>query len=212
MDTIHDLGGVQGFGPIPNVAEDDAVLFAEDWKARIWAIAMMSMDRLSEDKTGWTLDWYRHVLERLPPDAYLRLDYFEKWVLAMMATAVDEGIADSRDFLDGRAEQRGFDYDSPKPPKAVHAGAARFKPGDKVFARRDIGTMHTRLTGYVRGRTGVVDSVIGPQPLPDESAVGKILKEQTYVIRFRMADLWPEASESRDSLLIDMWDSYLEPA
>ena len=49
---------------------------------------MMAMGKLSADKTGWTLDWYRHVLERLPPDAYLDLDYFEKWILAMMATSV----------------------------------------------------------------------------------------------------------------------------
>ena len=34
MDTIHDLGGRQGFGPIPNVAEDDSALFSDEWKAR----------------------------------------------------------------------------------------------------------------------------------------------------------------------------------
>ena len=212
MDTIHDLGGRQGFGPIPNTAEDDSALFSEEWKARIWAIAMMSMTKLSADQTGWTLDWYRHVLERLPPDTYLRLDYFEKWILAMMATAVDEGIADVQELFDGRAAGRGFEYDAPTPTKKVPAGSARFKTGDKVIARRDIGTMHTRLLGYVRGRAGVVDSVIGPQPLPDEAAVGTIRDEQTYLVRFRMADLWPEASGSEDSLLIDMWDSYLEPA
>ena len=78
MDTVHDLGGRQGFRPIPNVAEDDSALFSDEWKARTWAIAMMSMKKLTTDRTGWTLDWYRHVLERLPPDAYLGLDYFEK--------------------------------------------------------------------------------------------------------------------------------------
>ena len=54
--------------------------------------------------------------------------------------------------------------------------------------------------------------VIGFQALPDESASGVIRKEQTYVVRFPMAELWPEASDSKDSLLIDMWDSYLEPS
>ena len=212
MDTIHDLGGTQGFGPIPNTAEDDSVLFSEEWKARIWAVALMSMAKLSRDRTGWTLDWYRHVLERLPPDAYLRLDYFEKWILAMMATAVDEGIADVQELSGGRAGGRGFEYDAPTPVKEVPAASARFKPGDEVVARRDVGTMHTRLVEYIRGRSGIVDSVIGPQSLPDEAAVGTIRKEQTYVVRFRMADLWPEATDSKDSLLIDMWDSYLEPA
>ena len=212
MDTVHDLGGRQGFRPIPNVAEDDSALFSDEWKARTWAIAMMSMKKLTTDRTGWTLDWYRHVLERLPPDAYLGLDYFEKWILAMMATSVDEGVAGVQEFFDGRASSRTFEYESPKPTVEGPATEARFKAGDKVVARRDIATMHTRLTGYVRGRPGVVDSVIRPQPLPDEKAVGTIRREQTYVVRFRMSDLWPEAGGSTDSLQIDMWDSYLEPA
>lgn len=212
MDTIHDLGGRQGFGPIPNTSEDDSALFSEEWKARIWAIAMISMSKLSQEQTGWTLDWYRHVLERLPPDEYLRLDYFEKWILAMMATAVDEGVAEVQEFLDGRAKSSSLQFKA-APPAAVPAKAvARFKPGDRVVARRDVGAMHTRLAAYVRGRAGTIESVIGPQPLPDESAAGTIIKEQTYVVRFRMVELWPEATGSRDNLLIDMWDSYLDPA
>lgn len=212
MDTIHDLGGRQGFGPIPNKSEDDCVQFLEDWKARVWAIAMMSMDELWKGHTGWTLDWYRHVLERLPPDAYLRLDYFEKWTLALMVTAVDEGVANAQEFFDGRAGSRSFEYDATTPTQEASATPARFNVGDTVITRRDVGSMHTRLVGYVRGRIGVVERVIGPQPLPDESAVGTIIKEPVYVVRFCMADLWPEAADSTDSLLIDMWDSYLDPA
>jgi len=212
MDTIHDLGGRQGFGPIPNVTEDDTALFTDEWKARTWAIAMMTMSKLSADRTGWSLEWYRHVLERLPPAFYLSRDYFEKWILAMMVTAVDEGVADVKEFLGGRAEERTYAYDAPEPLKEVPPGSARFKPGDRVATRRDIGSMHTRMPGYVRGRGGMIDSVIGPQLLSDEAAEGRIRKEMSYVVRFRMADLWPEASGSADSLLIDMWDSYLEPA
>lgn len=212
MDTVHDLGGVQGFGPIPHPSEDDSALFSEEWKARTWAIAMMSMSKLSADKTGWTLDWYRHVLERLPPDLYLRLDYFEKWILAMMVTSVDEGIAEIKEFVDAKTDASKFDYKGGEPLEVVTAEPARFKPGDRVLARRDIDSMHTRLTRYVKGRSGIVDSIIGPQPLPDKAAEGIIRKEQTYVVRFQMADLWPESSDSKDALLIDMWDSYLETA
>jgi len=53
----------------------------------------IALNKLTTDRTGWTLDWHRHVLERLPPDAYFGLDYFEKWILAMMVTSVDEGVA-----------------------------------------------------------------------------------------------------------------------
>ena len=211
MDTVHDLGGIQGFGPIPNTAENDTVIFSEEWKARIWAIAMMSMTKLSTDRTGWTLDWFRHVIERLPPDLYLRLDYFDKWNIAVMATLVDEGVADVEEFLAGKARGEGFDYKSPTPVKEVLETKPRFKLGERVVAQRDVSTNHTRLAGYIRGRTGVVDSVMGLQPLPDLSAIGVIRNEHTYVVRFPMAELWPEASGSRDSLLIDMWDSYLEP-
>jgi nitrile hydratase beta subunit len=212
MDTVHDIGGTQGFGPIPSAAEDDSALFDEDWKARLWAIAMMSMSKLRSDETGWTLDWYRHVLERLPPDAYLRLEYFEKWILAMMATAVDEGVAEVSEFLEGRANSDAYQYNDSTPTKAMPERAARFQLGDRVVARRDAGSMHTRLTGYVRGRPGFIASLIGPQPLPDLSAIGRVQHEQVYVVSFPMAELWPEASDSSDCLNIDMWDSYLEPA
>lgn len=212
MDTIHDLGGTEGFGPVSHQTDDDAVLFDEEWKARIWALAMLSMSKLGKEETGWTLDWYRHVLERLPPDLYLRLNYFEKWILAMMITSVDEGVADVQEFVDGQASSTKSEFHRNPLKNSGATVDARFVPGDEVTANRDTGSMHTRLPAYVRGRRGTVESVIGPQPLPDESAIGVIKNEQTYVVRFEMAELWPESTESRDSLLIDMWDSYIEPA
>lgn len=212
MDTVHDLGGVQGFGPLRNAGEDDSNLFAEEWKGRLWAIAMMSMSKLGQDETGWTLDWYRHVLERLPPDFYLRADYFEKWTLAMMVTAIDEGVAEVAEFVEGHSQGQSFAYDSPKQVSEVAETTARFKAGDQVVAKRDVSAMHTRLAKYVRGRVGVIDHLIGLQALPDLSANGVLRREQTYVVRFPMSELWPEAAESRDSLMIDMWDSYLDPA
>ena len=130
----------------------------------------------------------------------------------MMATAVDEGIADVEELVDGSSRNEGFAYTDSVPLQKAPETTARFRPGDRVMTRRDVGSMHTRLTGYVRGRAGVVESVIGFQALPDDAATGIIGKEQTYVVRFPMAELWPEASDSRDSLLIDLWDSYLEPA
>ena len=212
MDTIHDLGGREGFGPIPNPGEDDSAPFSEDWKARTWAVAMMTMAKLRGSNTGWSLDWYRHVLERLPPDLYLRADYFEKWVLGVMVTAVDEGIAKAEEFADGHARAAGFTLADRGPAKAEPASSGRFSPGDRVTTLRTVGAMHTRLPGYLRGRTGTVDSVICPQPVPEASATGTRRLEETYVVRFAMADLWPETEAPGDSLLVDLWDSYLEPA
>lgn len=150
MDTIHDLGGRQGFGPIQHSRDSDAAQFADEWKARTWAIAMMLMSKLSKEQTGWTLDWYRHVLERLPPDLYLRFDYFEKWMLALMVTAVDEDFAPVQDFLDGHAGTTRMKLNH-MPPANEDRGTDRFKPGDKVVSKRDIDSMHTRLPSYVKG-------------------------------------------------------------
>ena len=38
MDTIHDLGGREGFGPIFYDKDDDAIPFHSDWEARAFAI------------------------------------------------------------------------------------------------------------------------------------------------------------------------------
>jgi nitrile hydratase len=35
MDTVHDLGGMQGFGPIAVSAPP----FAHEWERRMWALA-----------------------------------------------------------------------------------------------------------------------------------------------------------------------------
>ena len=215
MDTVHDLGGVEGFGPIPNLDEGDAEQFSAEWKGRIWAIAMLSRKRFQSDETGWTLDWYRHILERVPPDLYLRIDYFDKWILAMMACMVDEGVADIADFVEGNTDQTGFDYKTQTPLEHAPDVPGRFAVGDRVATCRDLSAKHTRLARYVRGRVGTIESVIGFQALPDAASSGLIRKEQTYVVGFQMSGLWPEASQdesNNDTLLIDLWDSYLAPA
>jgi len=89
----------------------------------------------------------------------------------------------------------------------------RFKVGDKVVARNIHPIGHTRLPRYVRGKRGEVVSDHGVFAFPDTSAHGKGEKPQrVYSVRFTARELWgPEASE-RDSLYIDLWDDYIDPA
>lgn len=212
MDTIHDLGGREGFGPIRWHDDDDGKLFHEPWQARTWAICMMMFGRFQQDRTGWTLDWYRHVLERIAPGDYLAMNYFDKWAHAMMATLVDDGVAETQEFVEGHSHG--------KPPQRVptplaasaEPGAAKYAVGDPVVTKRSIASMHTRLPGYVRGRKGVIDTCIGAEILADASAVGDIRKEQLYTVRFEAAELWPEPDGQRVGVYLDLWESYLEPA
>ncbi|HJM49142.1 MAG TPA: nitrile hydratase subunit beta [Alphaproteobacteria bacterium] len=91
--------------------------------------------------------------------------------------------------------------------------APRFKPGDAVRARTIEPAGHTRLAGYVRGKQGVVERDHGVFHLPDSRVAGDGDKPQhIYSVRFRARDLWGPEAAAQDSLNIDLWDDYLDPA
>ena len=110
MDTLHDLGGVEGFGPVAV----DAPPFSHDWERRMWAIA-----KNLPAVPGSTLDWWRHIVERMPPGAYMNMPYFEKWCLAHMANMVLGGVFTADEVLAGSAPRRR------EPPEATGIEGAR---------------------------------------------------------------------------------------
>lgn len=212
MDTIHDLGGREGFGPIRWHDDDDSKLFHEPWQARTWAICMLMFRRFRHRQTGWTLDWQRHVLERIAPADYLSMNYFDKWAQGIMATLVDDGVAETQELVEGHSRSES----PPSVPKPLTAsaepGAAKYPVGAPVMTKRSIASKHTRLPGYVRGRKGVVESHIGAEILADASAGGDLRKEHLYTVRFEAAELWPESKGQAVGVYLDLWESYLEPA
>ena len=212
MDTIHDLGGREGFGPVRWQDDTDSMLFHHAWQARTWAICLNMFRRFTEDQTGWTLDWHRHVIERIPPAQYLAMNYFEKWAQHMMATLIDDGVASIEEFAEGRSHRKPRPVPRNPFPVATDPGAPRFKVGDRVVARRSTAAMHSRLVSYARGRTGIVDVWHGPEILADASAAGEPRKEHLYTICFDAAELWPEDGGPSFSVCTDFWESYLEPA
>lgn len=209
MDTIHDLGGREGFGPVRWHHDDK--LFPEPWQARTWAACMQMFARFRREQAGWTLDWHRHVLERIAPADYLAMNYFDKWVQAMMAVLIDDGTADIEEFVGGRSRRAPPAGDASPPATGAEPGAARYAAGAAVVTKRSVAAMHTRLPGYARGRKGVIERHIGPEPLADASAAGEIRREHLYTVRFEAAELWP-GSAGRVGVHLDLWESYLEPA
>ena len=72
---------------------------------------------------------------------------------------------------------------------------------------------HTRLPRYARGKTGSIVSHHGAHVLPDASAHGKgDMPQHLYTVRFAARELWGERANPRDSVHLDLWESYLEPA
>ena len=72
---------------------------------------------------------------------------------------------------------------------------------------------HTRLPRYVRGRLGTVHRDHGVFVFPDTNAL--FLGEQpqhVYSVCFEAPELWGEQAAPKDSVYVDLWDDYLEPA
>ncbi len=90
---------------------------------------------------------------------------------------------------------------------------ASFKAGDAVRAKRLNPQGHTRLPRYARGRQGVIARDYGIFVFPDTNAhyLGEH-PQHLYSVRFAARELWGGEASPRDSVYIDLWDSYLERA
>ena len=81
------MGGQAGFGPVPTT-EDGGVPFAADWEARVYALATLLRRR------GVINDHeLRDAIERLPPQQYLAVSYWERWLGALELLVAEKGIA-----------------------------------------------------------------------------------------------------------------------
>ncbi|MFN3324817.1 MAG: nitrile hydratase subunit beta [Bryobacteraceae bacterium] len=221
MNGIHDMGGMHGLGPIRY--ERDEPVFHEEWEGRVFAI-----NRASAAWKRWNIDASRHEIEQLPPADYLRMSYYEKWLERSIRLLVKHGLLTQDEIATGSP--------APGSGKAVlpatvtdsaaaigqrlpgyarpDAGAeARFQVGVRVRTRNINPTGHTRLPRYARGREGVIDRHHGIFVFPDTNAHFQGEQPQhLYSVRFRAQELWGESASPRDSVYIDLWDSYLEDA
>jgi hypothetical protein len=91
--------------------------------------------------------------------------------------------------------------------------AARFQVGQRVRARNMHPVGHTRLPRYARGKFGTIDRDHGVFVFPDTNAHFLGEKPQhVYSVRFAARELWGNQAAPQDSVYLDMWDDYLEPA
>ena len=219
MNGIHDLGGMHGFGPIEH--EEHEPVFHHEWEGRVRAMMGILIA-----KGHYNLDEFRYGIEQMAPVDYLTTSYYEKWRTSVEYNLIHKGVI-SADELESRVEQFRQQPDIELPRSSGHAAKAeltpppeplppltpRFKVGDAVLPRNQHPTGHTRLPRYVRGKRGVVHLIHGPEIFPDAAAHGRDEPPQVvYNVRFEARELWGDAAEPRQSLNIDLWESYLEPA
>ena len=220
MNGIHDMGGMQDMGPIQH--EKNEPVFHEAWEGRVHAInsALSAWGK-------WSIDANRHGIELIPPADYLRMRYYEKWLTSRTELLVQRGLVTREEIETGKPAPGSRKATPPLTAAAVPAvgvmrgnfmrpetkAIARFKVGRHVRARNINPVGHTRLPRYARGKTGTVVRHHGIFVFPDTNA--HFLGEQPqhlYSVRFTARELWGEQASARDTVYIDMWDSYLEPA
>jgi nitrile hydratase len=83
VNGIHDMGGMNGFGPV----ERDGAVFHADREKRQCALSMLALKlRL------FNVDEDRHSLECLDPAVYLQAGIFERWQARLEELVVARGL------------------------------------------------------------------------------------------------------------------------
>lgn len=208
MNGVHDMGGMTDFGPIQR--EADEPVFHACWEARVRGM----VDKIVGEHLNW--DEFRFVMERISPAEYLSASYYQRWLTGLEQILVEKGLLVTDDFrhaLDGWSP----DVVQPVPPRVAEDAdrvrtkdARHFKTGDQVTVRNIQPSGYTRVPRYVRGKRGTVERALGVFALPDTNAAGLGLDlEPVYAVRFTARKLWGESASSRDSVCVDLWQSYL---
>jgi hypothetical protein len=92
--------------------------------------------------------------------------------------------------------------------------APRYRPGDPVRVRRDNPQGHHRTRGYVKGRSGRIESICGVFHDPETRAYGGLglPKRPLYRVTFDLTEVWEGYVGPRaDSVAVDIYEHWLEP-
>jgi nitrile hydratase len=219
MNGVHDMGGMQGFGPIR--PEQYAAASDAPWQERILAIYLM-LGRWGK----WNSDFARQTRESLPPVVYLGLDYNQRRYAQVVELLVGAGMVTRAEIESGMptlgtprltppltAGQVPVWFASGTSRKRGLSIAPRFRVGQGVRSRDINPVTHTRLPRYARGRLGTIIRDYGVSVFPDSNAQGLGEKPQhLYSVQFEARELWGKQARARDKVCIDMWDDYLEAA
>lgn len=212
MNGVHDLGGMQGFGPVRPEVDEPA--FHAEWERRALAMTL-AVGALGR----WNIDQSRHTRESLPPATYLGSSYYKIWTLGIEELLEESGLLQEEGMTPRTGEELLTGFSSQGSYERPTEQAPAFAVGQRVRARNLNPRGHTRLPRYVRGRTGQVVAVRGAHVFPDRHAapvgpgvVGDQTPEWLYTVDFTGTELWGEDADPRLTVSVDAWEPYLEDA
>ncbi len=227
MNSVHDMGGMHGFGSVER--EENEPVFHDAWERTVCGLNFGLLRA-----RAYNLDEFRHGIERMQPARYLASTYYERWLAGMTRVLTEKGVV-TEEELDRRTALIQDNPDATPAPAASSASGEPFQPpattsgthpfrrpaaapprfalGDAVVTRNIQPHAHTRLPRYARGKRGVIDRLHGVFVFPDANAHERGEEPQpVYSVRFDARDLWGESVEGREALYLDLWETYLLPA
>jgi len=216
MNTVHDMGGMQNFGPV--VAEINEPAFHCEWERRAFGMVLaMGGARM------WNIDQSRFARESIPPAVYLSSSYYKIWFEGLSRLMLERGLVTAEELVDGRLRAPAASVltvlTADKVVRSLAQGhstlravaaAARFAVGDAVRTVNLHPRSHTRLPRYCRDKRGTVTRVHGPHVFADANALGQGEKPQwLYAVCFEAADLWGSDTTAA-AVYVDLWEPHLE--
>ena len=227
-NTIHDMGGMHGFGPVEPDDDLGGRGFHEAWEGRLWG---MRQAVIRSGKLKLRPGENRGIIETMGNAAYLQTPYFERFLRSTIDRMVAHGLFTQAEIdartaaiqadpaaplprtqdLEAAAAARASLANAPWPKPA--AGEPVFEAGQAVRARNLNWEGHNRLPRYVRGRTGIVERVNGWYVIEDDHAerLGRN-PQPVYTVGFDGREIWGPDAEPNLRVYLELWEGYLEPA
>ena len=217
MNGVHDMGGMQDMGPVR--PEKTEPVFHAAWERRVFAMD----DAIDGDWPGGS---GRYQRELIPPAEYLRMSYYERWLTSLSELLIKSGMVTRTELQSGVAEGGNTKgrhmLRANEVASMIAAGgpstrgvlvAAKFREGQRVWARNINPVGHTRLPRYARGKQGTIVRDHGVHVFNDSLVQGLGEKPQhLYSVRFAARELWGPQAAATDSVYLDLWDDHLEAA
>ena len=224
MKLQHYLGGLENVGTV-NVEKR---VFVEPWEARLFGVHATMMGT-----SIWAWPHLRVLAEAMNPLDYFKYRYYIKWLGGMCAFLVQRGYISQKE-LDQKTEyylnnpaaelpasgnpeitERVVEYlwtgDDPYRDQVMNP---IFKAGERVTVRDMPPATHTRLPGYLRGKSGTIEEVY-PRPVLYTDSVptdGISMAQPVYRVMFKTRVLWSDIPDTDDVLYNDCFEAYLAPA
>ena len=225
MKPPHDMGGDPSVRIIPDKPDDPK--FENAWHRRVLGITI-AVGAMG----AWSIDASRYARESLPQSDYAKFSYYEKWLGGLTNLLFQKGFIDKNEIQSGSAkfkaplEWRQKILSARNVSAALAAGAPTrrngpepiFRIGQTVCAKLPSDTLsikrgHTRLPHYISDKAGTIIKNHGVHVLPNTNAhfLGEH-PENLYAVEFKASVLWEQNPSSPDTVVVDCWESYLEPA